>query len=384
MAAAGSHEHRAGHGSGGSRPRGDAPPRRRSPGDHHRGGALLGGQTPGTLACIPGHSPEICRSRAAGGWTTCSRSRQTERGRLSSGCASRPGLRPPKNFHKVLERLWFIRSLELPANAGEGIHHNRLIQLAREGQKTTPQHLRRFDAAHRQAALVAYLTERAGSLADEALDMHDRLMGEMLGKGEKARDENFRKRGKAINEKVGLYAGVGKALIAARESGEDPYAVIEEFIEWERFVASVGEAEELALPADFDYLDHLRNQYRRLRGYAPALLEAFEFEAAPPAEPVLEALTVLREMNEKGKRKVPDDAPTDFVRRRWQRHVFGEDGGIDKPFYEMGAMNELNNALRSGNVWVPGSRRYADLEELDMPRSSRRCMTYDSTSSAPT
>jgi hypothetical protein len=135
----------------------------------------------------------------------------------------------------------------------------------------------------------------------------------MLGKGEKARDENFRKRGKAINEKVGLYAGVGKAFIAARESGEDPYAVIEEFIEWERFVASVGEAEELALPADFDYLDHLRNQYRRLRGYAPALLEAFEFEAAPPAEPVLEALTVLREMNEKGKRKVPDDAPTEGV-----------------------------------------------------------------------
>ena len=82
-------------------------------------------------------------------------------------------------------------------------------------KKTTPQHLRRFDGAHRHATLVAYLTERAGSLADEALDMHDRLMGEMLGKGEKARDENFRKRGKAINEKVGLYASVGKALILA-------------------------------------------------------------------------------------------------------------------------------------------------------------------------
>ncbi len=76
-------------------------------------------------------------------------------------------------------------------------------------KKTTPQHLRRFDGAHRHATLVAYLTERAGSLADEALDMHDRLMGE------KARDENFRKRGKAINEKVGLYASVGKALILA-------------------------------------------------------------------------------------------------------------------------------------------------------------------------
>jgi hypothetical protein len=58
-------------------------------------------------------------------------------------------------------------------------------------------------------------------LADEALDMHGRLVGEMLGKGEKARDEGFRRRGKAINEKVGLYASVGKALVLARETGEN-------------------------------------------------------------------------------------------------------------------------------------------------------------------
>lgn len=83
------------------------------------------------------------------------------------------------------------------------------------------------------------------------------------------------------------------------------------------------------------------------------MLEAFDFEAAPPAEPVLEAIGMLREMNEKGKRKVPDDAPTAFVKPRWERHVFSE-YGIDKPLYEMEAMNELNNALRSGDVRVPG------------------------------
>ena len=69
---------------------------------------------------------------------------------------------------------------------------------------------------------------------------------------------------------------------------------------------------------------------------------------------MLEAIGVLREMNEKGKRKVLDDTPTDFVKPRWERHVFSE-YGIDKPLYEMGAMNELNNALCSGDVWVPAA-----------------------------
>ena len=60
-------------------------------------------------------------------------------------------------------------------------------------------------------------------------------------------------------------------------------------------------------------------------------------QAAPPTEPVLETIGVLREMNEKGKRKVPDGAPTDFVKPRWECYVFSEDG-IDKPLYEMRAI----------------------------------------------
>jgi GNAT superfamily N-acetyltransferase len=279
---------------------------------------------------------------------------------------SSPG---PKNFRKIVEKLEFVRDLGLPRDPGGGIHNNRLSQLAREGAKTTPQHLRRFDPYHRHATLVAYLSERSATLADEALDMHDRLVGEMLGKGEKARDENFRKRGKAINEKVGLYAAVGKALIDARETGDDPYAAIEVSVGWERFVGSIEEAEELALPADFDYLEHLDGQYRRLRGYAPALLETFEFSAAPPAEPLLEAVGVLREMNATGKREVPDDAPTSFVKPRWERHVF-DGGGIDRRYYEMSAVTELKNGLKSGDVWVPGSRKYADFEDYLLPRPS--------------
>ncbi len=279
----------------------------------------------------------------------------------------------PKNFHKIVGKLDFVRDLGLPSNpVGDsegGIHNNRLSQLAREGAKTTPQHLRRFDPDHRHATLVAYLSERAATLADEALDMHDRLVGEMLGKGEKTRDENFRKRGKAINEKVGLYAAVGKALIMARETGQDPYVVIEDSVGWERFVESIEEAEELALPADFDYLEHLEGQYRRLRGYAPALLEAFEFSAAPSSEPLLEAVGVLKEMNAKGKRKVPEDAPTSFVKPRWERHVF-DDGDIDKRYYEMSAITELKNGLKSGDIWVPGSRKYADFEDYLLPRST--------------
>ena len=86
---------------------------------------------------------------------------------------------------------------------------------------------------------------------------------------------------------------------------------------WERFVETVAEAEDLALPEAFDFLEHLKDHHRRLRRYAPVLLESFEFGAAPPSAPLLGAVEVLKEMNAAKKRKVPDGAPTAFVRPRW-------------------------------------------------------------------
>ena len=170
---------------------------------------------------------------------------------------------------------------------------------------------------------MAYLLKRAASLTDEALEMHDRMVGEALAGAKRTRDESLKGRGKQVNEKVGLYAGVGNK---ARESGDDPYTLIEEFVPWERFVRSVEEAEDLALPEAFDFLEHLKDHHRRLRKYAPLLFESFDFSAVPPSAPLLRAVEVLEEMNAARKRKVSDDAPTSFVKLRREPHVFAEDG----------------------------------------------------------
>lgn len=81
------------------------------------------------------------------------------------------------------------------------------------------------------------------------------------------------------------------------------------------FVKSVAEAESLAMPANFDYLDFLEADHKHVRRYAPALLEAFDFNAAPSAQPLLETVELLKDMNQKGKRKVPENAPVCLLRQ---------------------------------------------------------------------
>ncbi len=71
-------------------------------------------------------------------------------------------------------------------------------------------------------------------------------------------------------------------------------------------------------------------------------------------------------MNSGSVRKLPDDAPVDFIRERWSKLIF-TDAGVDRRYYELCALSELKNALRSGDIWVEGSRQFNNFNEYLLP-----------------
>jgi Tn3 transposase DDE domain len=213
------------------------------------------------------------------------------------------------------------------------------------------------------------LLETSATVTDEILDFNDRLLGSFFAKAKRQFESTFQDAGRAINDKVRLYAKIGQALIEAKMSQLDPFLAIESIVPWERFTQTVAEAEQLAQSKDFDYLGFLGDSYPQLRRYLPTLLETFDFKATPAAQDVLDAVSALRRWNRDGHRNVPDNAPRAFVRRRWAPYVFGEHG-IDRHYYELCTVSELRNTLRAGDVWVSGSRQFKDFEDYLMPASA--------------
>ncbi len=159
------------------------------------------------------------------------------------------------------------------------------------------------------------------------------------------------------------FVDIGAALIKARNEGLDPFQVIENIMSWDDIVHSVEEAKTLARPIDYDYLDLLDKRYNQLRKYTPTLLKCLEFNSTESYKPVLEALDTINEMNEKRKRNVPEDACLDFVSNRWNKHVFDSKGNINRHYFEMAALTELRNGIRSGDISVVGSRRHKDFND---------------------
>lgn len=193
-----------------------------------------------------------------------------------------PGQSSPEAFLKVVQRLEYIREMNLTIQT-EGIHPNRLLQLSRLGARYKPHSFRRFKADKKYAILVLYLLNLSQDLIDQAFEIHDRQITLLLSKGRKAQEEMQKQNGKTINEKVVLLADLGAALIKARNEGIDPYVALEAVRPRDQLVTSVEEAKKISRPIDYDYLDLLEKRFFYLRKYTPTLLKALEFRSTQSA-----------------------------------------------------------------------------------------------------
>ncbi len=105
-------------------------------------------------------------------------------------------------------------------------------------------------------------------------------------------------------------------------------------------------------------------RFAHVRSFAPQVLGALTFAASVAPSDVLDAVVLLKAMNAEGRRHVPAGAPNGFVPARWRPYLDAARAAGDenrfKHYWELCALLALQGGLRSGEIWVQGSRRYAN------------------------
>jgi hypothetical protein len=136
-----------------------------------------------------------------------------------------------------------------------------------------------------------------------------------------------------------------------------------ERIGWERLEAALATAAP-RLPCDHGHLAMMEEAYLYMRQFTPDVLRALDFTGGNNAQPLIAALRILRQLNATGARKVPKGAPTEFVPARWRGYLeqaARTDDAVEyRHYWELTVLLALRDGLRSGDVFVPGSRRYSD------------------------
>jgi len=85
---------------------------------------------------------------------------------------------------------------------------------------------------------------------------------------------------------------------------------------------------------------------------------ALEFTGTSAAKPVIQTIEALKRMDAEGRRKLPADAPRDFLPHKWREAIDAAKAHTAKHLWELCLAEQMRKLLRSSDLSVPGSRQH--------------------------
>lgn len=276
----------------------------------------------------------------------------------------------PNSIKTAIEKISLLREWGVSQWDLSSINPNRCRFLAQLGCKSTNQALQRITPERRYPILIAFLHQMLSEIIDETMDIFSDCLSDADRRSRRDLDNLRVALAKSTNEKLRLFSELGTIVLDSAIPEDKVRAHIYEQVPKEQLEAEVAECSLMVRPHATSAVDFFVGRYNYFRQFAPILFSTFTFHSNQEYAPLLEGVSLIKRLNEQGKRKIPldEDVPLDFVGATWQPYVIQSDGTIDRHAYESCVLWELRNALRAGNVWLEGSRRYADSESYLIPR----------------
>jgi hypothetical protein len=245
---------------------------------------------------------------------------------------------------------------------------NRLKFLAQIARRSTNQALQRMPEQRRYPILVAFLYQTLVDLTDETLDLFDRCLAEAYHRASRDLKEFRLAVARSTNEKVQLFREIGRVVLDPQVRDADLRRTIDRRIPPAELRAAVEESDRIIRPLDDHYFDLLESRYTYLRQFVPEFIDALAFRSGGDS-PLLRAVDRLRQLNTDHRRVLPEETSLEFVPARWRPYITDNpDPTARRHYFELCVLWELRGALRAGDVWLEGSRRYADPQTYLIPR----------------
>ncbi|MBV6697734.1 Tn3 family transposase [Kitasatospora aureofaciens] len=267
----------------------------------------------------------------------------------------------PNSVKDEVEKLLFLRGLGADVLDLSALPAERRRYLAQIGRRLTAQALVRREPNRRHPILLTLLAQSAVDVLDSVVQLFDQTLSGSESRARiKLRDE-LAERAKLSEDRLALLEEILPVLADAGIPDEAVGTLLRGKIGMSRLRTAYAWAT-ARLPRDHGHLRLLEGSYTYIRQFAPKVLEAVRFAGGTEAKPLIEAVGILRELNATGARNVPDTAPTLFVPARWQGYLDEAaakgDATAYRHYWELCVLLALRDGLRSGDVYVPGSRRY--------------------------
>jgi TnpA family transposase len=263
---------------------------------------------------------------------------------------------------EALERLDEVRALGVGELDLSHVPTGRLDALARHAYSVRAQAISRMRDDRKMATLVAVARELEIRATDDALDLLDVLVRDLLSQAESQGRTRRLRTLKDLDEAALQLCEVYWALMnpASTDLGQVRSALFGR-VPPEQLEAAVATIQALARPREGRYYEDLVRRYRTARLILFPLLETFEFRANEAGRSVLDALETLRHKRTERRTRVrEEELPLAVVTSAWRRLVFPTRGEVDRRAYTLCVLERLRHALARHDVFVDKSKHWGD------------------------
>jgi hypothetical protein len=262
-----------------------------------------------------------------------------------------------------LERYALLGSLRTERLDVSGLSPQLTSQWAALARRYDAWALRRFAAPKRYAILACFLADAPKMVLDHLAEVHERLLTRLWGKAERAYEQRHRELRRQAKEGLDQLVAAVEFMLDAHRPRETTLAELCRQVNEEDLRAALSSCREFQRLEERGFIDELGSYYGYLRRYLPTFFK-LPFEAEPGSRPLLEAMAIVGRMDQGELRKVPASAPVHFVPAAWKKFLLREDGQIDRRLWEIALSLAIRDALRSGDLYLPESRRHVSFWNL--------------------
>lgn len=280
---------------------------------------------------------------------------------------SAPDAPSADNMISLLDRLTFVRSVAIDPQQQAQIHPKRWSQIVREGDVTPAWLVADFNANRRRATIVAQLVTLKSTLTDAAVTMFSKLIGRLFARANSRRKQKHADARQNMTKVLRLFRDTLRALVVANDTGRNAIDVLDDEVGWHRLLQAQPDVEAMVRDADPDPLLLAAERYSTIRKYTARFLETFTFCSSRRHDSLLAAIGTLKALNATRQRGLPHQVPVGHLSSQSRKLTFGQ-AKPDRRLYEIATLAVLRERLRSGDIWVEGSRAFRPMDEQLMPK----------------
>ncbi len=267
-----------------------------------------------------------------------------------------------KHIVTYLQRYAELSPLDLAALQHPDVRPELLQRLSTAASTYDVEQLRRFQADKRYALAAAFLDNARKRLLDYLVEMHAQFLTEMQREARNSWETEHRQVRKRLHRGVTSLRELAETVLALRTSPEAPLSTLLDHIDPHRIEGAVEDCVTFERLEQHGLLDKLHGKYANFRRYFRSFVD-LPFAAEAGSEALVNNLEVLRQLNREELKALPPDVDVFFVPVAWRGSLQSSEPRRRRT-WEISLALGLKDTLRSGDVFLPDSRRHVSFWHL--------------------